>query len=123
MAILLKAWASMKMFGRKPWAQPSIPARAFRLTRNPEADFRDEKRSNATHVSTTDPDARLYKTSPDAGTRLCFMGHAIMETKSGLILQGDGDHQSYLGPDRQRHFRAVDMGAGITGCHRAALPV
>ena len=60
-----------------------------RQNRNAEVDFRGEKRSNATHASTTDPDARLYKKSPGTGAMLCFMGHALMENRSGLIVQGD----------------------------------
>jgi hypothetical protein len=57
--------------------------------RNAEVDFRGEKRSNATHASTTDPEARLYKKSPGTGAALCFMGHALMENRHGLIVQGD----------------------------------
>jgi len=57
--------------------------------RNAEVDFRGEQRSNATHVSATDPEARLYKKSPGTGAMLCFMGHALMENRSGLIVQGD----------------------------------
>jgi len=57
--------------------------------RNGEVDFREEKRSNATHVSKTDPDARLYKKSPGTGAMLCFMGHALIENRFGLIVQGD----------------------------------
>ena len=57
--------------------------------RNAEVDFKGEKRSNATHVSTTDPEARLYKKSPGAGATLCFMGHALMENRHGLVVQGD----------------------------------
>jgi hypothetical protein len=51
--------------------------------------LRGEKRSNSTHASTTDPDARLYKKSPGTGTALCFIGHALMENRSGLIVQGE----------------------------------
>jgi hypothetical protein len=47
--------------------------RSSRQNRNAEVDFRGEKRSNATHASTTDPDARLYKKSPGTGAMLCFM--------------------------------------------------
>ena len=57
--------------------------------RNAEVDFKGEKRSNATHFSTTDPDARLYKKSPGTGAMLCFIGHALMENRNGLIVQGD----------------------------------
>ena len=58
-------------------------------TRNAEVDFRGERRLNATHASTTDPDARLYKKSPGTGAMLCFIGHALMENRSGLIVQAD----------------------------------
>jgi len=54
--------------------------RAARQDRNAGIDFQGEKRSNATHASTTDPEARLYKKSPSAGAMLCFMGHMLMRT-------------------------------------------
>ena len=60
-----------------------------RRNRNTEVDFKGEKRSNATHVSTTDPEARLDKKSAGTGAVLCFMGHALMENRHGLIVQGD----------------------------------
>ena len=63
--------------------------RPRRKDRNAEVDFRGEKRSNATHASTTDPEARLYKKSPGTGAILCFMGHTLMENRSGLIVQAD----------------------------------
>ena len=110
---LVKAWASMKSFQPKaddtpPDDDPGSPPgpdtpaedqphttetdpmpHPNRQNRNAEVDFRGEKRSNATHASTTDPDARLYKKSPGTGAVLCFMGHALMENRSGLIVQGD----------------------------------
>jgi hypothetical protein len=58
-------------------------------SRNAEVDFRGEKRSNATHVSITDPEARLFKKSPGAGAMLCFMGHTLMENRNGLVVQAD----------------------------------
>jgi hypothetical protein len=54
--------------------------------RNAEVDFRGEKRTNDTHASTTDPDARLFRKSRGAGAVLCFMGHALMENRSGLVI-------------------------------------
>ena len=112
---LVKAWASMKSFQPKAAdtlpdddpggpTHPAIPAadhpeqtpsetdpmpRDRRQSRNAEVDFRGEKRSNATHASTTDPDARLYKKSPGTGAMLCFIGHALMENRNGLIVQGE----------------------------------
>ncbi len=64
-------------------------ARPTHQHRNAEGDFWGEKRSNATHVSTTDPDARLYRKSPGTGAMLRFIGHALLENRSGLIVQGD----------------------------------
>jgi hypothetical protein len=63
--------------------------RPTRHNRNAEIDSKGEKRSNATHASTTGLDARLYKKSLGTGAVLCFMGHALMENCSGLIVQGD----------------------------------
>lgn len=70
--------------------EPTNPRpRATRQHRNAEVDFRGDKRSNATHASTTDPDTRLYRKSPGTGAMLCFIDHALMENGSGLIVQGD----------------------------------
>lgn len=63
-----------------------------RQTRNAEVNFRGEKRSNATHASVTDPDARLYKKPPGAAAILCFMGHTLMETRNVLLMQADLTH-------------------------------
>ncbi|NIT67852.1 MAG: IS5/IS1182 family transposase, partial [Gemmatimonadetes bacterium] len=54
--------------------------------RNQPADFRGEKRSNETHASTTDPDAMLYRKGPGMEAKLCFIGHGLMENRSGLIV-------------------------------------
>jgi len=60
-----------------------------RRDRNADVDFRGERRSNATHVSTTDPDARLFRKSRGTGAVLCFMGHTLMENRNGLIVQAE----------------------------------
>jgi len=54
--------------------------------RNGERDFHGEKRSNETHASTTDPDARLYKKAAGQAAKLCHMGHVVMENRSGLVV-------------------------------------
>lgn len=64
-------------------------SRSTRQNRIVEVGFKGERRSNATYVSTTDPDVRLYKKSPGTGAVLCFNGHDLMESRSGLIVQGD----------------------------------
>jgi hypothetical protein len=113
---LVKAWASMKSFQPRPVSTPpddegpgDLPGpdttsdnqaeqtqsettpmpRPACQNRNAEVDFRGEKRSNTTHASTTDPDARLYKKSTGTGAMLCFIGHALMENRNGLVVQGD----------------------------------
>jgi hypothetical protein len=63
-----------------------------RRDRNAEVDFRGERRSNATHASTTDPDARLFRKSRGTGAVLCFMGHTFMENRNGLIVQAELTH-------------------------------
>ena len=54
--------------------------------RNPEADFHGQKRSNETHASTTDRDARLYRKGRGKEAKLCFMGHGLMENRHGLLV-------------------------------------
>jgi transposase len=79
---LLKAWASMKSFRPKDEDGPGSG-------RNGERDFRREKRSNETHESRTDPEARLYRKSDGQESRLCYMGHVLMENRHGLVVAGD----------------------------------
>ncbi len=78
---LLEAWASTKSFRSKDGSDPPPGA-----GRNGEQDFHDQKRSNDTHASTTDPDARLYRKGRGKEAKLCFMGHALMENRNGLIV-------------------------------------
>ncbi len=54
--------------------------------RNGERDFHREPRRNDTHVSTTDPETRLFRKGLGKEARLCFMGHALMENRNGLIV-------------------------------------
>ena len=78
---LLEAWASTKSFRPKDGSGPP-PDRG----RNGEQDFHGQKRTNDTHASTTDPDARLYRKGRGKEAKLCFMGHALMENRHGLIV-------------------------------------
>ena len=78
---LIEAWASMKSFRpRDGSGDPPAPGR------NGEADFHGQSRRNDTHASTTDPDARLYRKGPGQEAKLCFMGHALMENRHGLVV-------------------------------------
>ena len=80
---LIEAWASMKSFKPK---EPPAGGDTGGGERNASADFKGEKRSNQTHRSTTDPDARLYRKGPGMEAKLCFIGHGLMENRSGLIV-------------------------------------
>lgn len=84
---LLDAWASMKSFRPKDGSGDPPDG-----GRNGEQNFRGEKRSNETHESATDPDARLYRKGSGQESRLCFMGHAIMENRNGLAICGEVTH-------------------------------
>lgn len=80
---LIEAWASLKSFRRKDGGDhdPDGPGR------NAERGFHKETRSNATHQSTTDPEARLYRKGGQPA-KLCYMGHALMENRHGLAVDG-----------------------------------
>jgi hypothetical protein len=80
---LIEAWASIKSF--KPRNGSGDPP-SDGGGRNVEADFHGERRSNETHASTTDPDARLYKKGKGKEAKLCFMGHGLMENRHGLLV-------------------------------------
>ena len=91
---LLEAWASDKSFQPK---QPSDPpdgppagkpaAGAQVQGRNMDVDFHGQKRSNLTHESTTDPEARLFRKSSNTAAKLCFAGHTVIENRNGLIVE------------------------------------
>jgi transposase len=84
---LIDAWASMKSFRPKDGSgEPPTDGR------NGERDFHKEKRSNETHASTTDPDARLFRKGDGRESRLCYIGHALMENRNGLIVDAAVSH-------------------------------
>ena len=80
---LVEAWASMKSVKPKH-GSGEPPAQGG--GRNAEADFHGQKRSNDTHASTTDRDARLYRKGRGKEAKLCFMGHGLMENRHGLLV-------------------------------------
>lgn len=81
---LIEAWASIKSFRRKDGGDRDNDGPG----RNAERSFHKEKRSNETHESTTDPEARLYKKGAGQPAKLCYMGHALMENRHGLAVRG-----------------------------------
>src|SRR5437763_1841141 len=81
---LIEAWASMKSFRAKDGGDEPPSA-----GRNGERNFHAEQRSNDTHASTTDPEAKLYRKGKGKEAKLCFMGHALMENRHGLVVQAE----------------------------------
>ena len=80
---LLEAWASHKSFTPRDTPPPDGPGAGGG---NPMVDFRGQRRTNATHQSTTDPDARLYRKSDGRPAQLAYGAHLLMENRSGLIV-------------------------------------
>jgi len=77
---LIEAWASHKSFRPKD-EEPGTG------NRNGEVNFHGETRSNDTHQSTTDPEARLYKKSKGSEAKLSYLGHGLMENRNGLLVK------------------------------------
>ena len=89
---LIEAWASIKSVKPKSPSSAEDPGNGSEVPltegggRNAEADFHGQKRSNETHASTTDPEARLYRKGQGKEAKLCFMGHGLMENRHGLLV-------------------------------------
>ena len=104
---LLDAWASIKSFRRKDGGDggPAGPGR------NAERNFHGEKRSNETHASTTDLEAKLYRKGNGQPARLCYMGHALMENRHGLAVDG-GATQATGTAEREAALALVERHRG-----------
>lgn len=122
---LIEAWASLKSFKPKNRAGDDEPASDD--AGNPTVNFHGQKRGNATHESTTDPDARLARKGNGKEAKLCYSGHALMENRHGLLVDLrvaeasglaerrvalemvddvlPGEHRITLGADRGYHSR------------------
>jgi len=110
---LIEAWASHKSFKRKDGSdqQPvDDPG-------NPTVDFHGERRSNATHQSTTDPDARLARKGKGKEAKLSYAGHVLMENRNGLAVNACVN----LAEGRAEVEAGVAMVEEIPGQHRVTL--
>ena len=110
---LLEAWASMKSFRPKDGGKGPGGG-----GRNAEADFRGEKRSNATHESSTDPQALQYRKSKGQEAKLCYVGHALMDNRHGLI----GDTRATQASGRAERESALAMLEARPGKGRLVVP-
>src|ERR1700728_832921 len=100
---LIEAWASIKSFRRKDGDDDD----GHGPGRNGERNFHKEKRSNETHQSTTDPEARLYKKGDGQPAKLCYIGHALMENRHGLAV-GGGISQATGTAERETALALID---------------
>jgi transposase len=109
---LIQSWASLKSFRPKDEPRDEPPTDAGS---NPSVDFHGQRRSNDTHQSTTDPQARLAKKSPGVGAQLCHSGHVLMENRHGLCLDirvaaADGHAEREMA---QKMLRRVERRHGV----------
>jgi transposase len=105
---LVQAWASHKSFHPKDQgpAPPDAPD---------EGTWRGKPRSNQTHASLTDPDARLYRKAVGAESKLCYMGHTLMENRNGLLVNATVTRTSGTAErEAALHMLARSMTSGCT---------
>ena len=134
---LIQAWASQKSFRRKE-DEDETPGPG----RNGEKDFKGETRSNATHASTTDPDARLYRKGGGQPAELCYIGHALMEFEAhsataprnapkgggpivgGVATRATGDAEPLAAIELVKVVARVDRAfvLSLAACNLARLP-
>src|ERR1700687_6208773 len=107
---LIEAWASQKSFRRKD-GQGNQPGASD------EVDFHGEKRSNETHQSTTDPDARLYRKSKGREAKMSYLGHALMENRHGLLV----DTMVTLADGTAERDAALLLASQISGVEQVTL--
>jgi transposase len=108
---LLEAWASQKSFRSRDQDPPADGGG------NPTVNFHRQRRTNATHQSTTDPDARLYKKARGREARLGYLGHVLMEHRSGLIVKTAVTPADGYG----ERDAALVMIEGVPGRHRITV--
>ena len=134
---LIEAWASMKSFVPREQAESAQADAGSEAdddddqgggsSRNPSVDFRGQRRRNDTHVSTTDPQARLFRKGRGQPAQLCYVGHALMDNRNGLIVDtrltpatGTAEREAATDmireiPGRQRLTLAADAGYNTKG--------
>ncbi len=110
---LLEAWASLKSFRPREGDDPPSTGGG----RNPEVDFRGEKRSNDTHASTTDPEAMLARKGPGKEAKLCFAGQVLMENRNGLVV----DVTLTQASGTAEREAALEMLERLPGVHRVTV--
>ena len=109
----IEAWASQKSFQKKDNGGSGKPTDS----RNGGVDFHGEQRTNQTHESKTDPDARLYKKGKGKEAKLCYAGHVLMENRNGLAVDG----QITKATGTAEREAALDMLGDVSGDKRVTV--
>jgi transposase len=91
---LLEAWAGQKSFTRKDGTSPGP---SDNDPGNPTVNFHGDRRSNATHQSTTDPDSRLAKKTRGSEAKLAYLGEVLMDNRHGLVVDACVVHATGTG--------------------------
>jgi transposase len=112
---LIQAWASHKSFTPKDGGDPGAGSGGG--GRNAEADWKGRPRSNDTHVSTTDPDARLFRKGNNQAAILAYQGHVLMENRTGLVVGAVVTHADGYG----ERTAALTMLDTVPGKHRKTV--
>ena len=117
---LIEAWASLKSFKPKDGSNDNPPDDPGNTTVN----FHGERRSNATHESTTDPEARLARKGAGKEAKLCYSGNALMENRNGLLVDlqiveanGTAESGQLSGRDPRSLRRGSDAGPAFLFDH------
>jgi len=128
---LIEAWASHKSFRPKDGGDPPSDG-----GRNPEVDYKGQRRANDTHASTTDPEARLARKSQGSESKLAHMGHVLMENRNGLVVDvevteanGTAEREAALDMIRRHCKPGATVGADkgydttdfVNGCRKARV--
>ena len=110
---MIEAWASHKSF--RPKDGSGGPGASG--GRNDSRDFRGEQRTNDTHASTTDPEAKLYRKSAGTTSKLAYIGHAVSENRNGLIVAAQVTQAS----GTAERSAAIEMLSELSGPRRCTL--
>ena len=108
---LIQAWASQKSF------LPKDDDHDDGIGRNRDCDFQGEKRSNETHASITDPDARNFKKSTNAEAKMAYLGHSVIDNRNGIVVSA----KASLADGKAERETAIEMLAALPGAQRKTV--
>jgi transposase len=114
---IVHAWASLKSFQEKEKHKSKDDDKQDPDDRNPSVDFKGEKRTNDTHESKTDPEAKIFTKSKGEAAKLSYMGHAMTENRNGLVIDARLTEPGYY----EEPTAALEMAMGLDGEQRKTL--